>query len=81
MGESANIPKTWALMTTPTAASPWPCWVMCSGVIVMTRTITTWPAMSATIATGTCGRRMSQPRDVAPVSSCPSDVSDRSARS
>ena len=29
---------------------------MCSGVIVMIRTITTWTVMSATIATGTFGR-------------------------
>ena len=50
-----NIPKVWPLMTSPTAARPWPWSVMWSGVIVMIRTMTTWPVTSATIATGTFG--------------------------
>ena len=57
IGDSPNIPNVWPLMTRPTAARSWPWSVMCSGVIVMIRTITTWPVTSATIATGTFGRR------------------------
>ena len=57
IGDSANMPKVWPLMTRPTAARPCPCSVMCSGVMVMIRTMTTWPATSATMAAGTCGRR------------------------
>ena len=49
-GDSAYIPKTWALITMPIAARPWPWWAMWSGVIVMIRTMTTCPAMSAMIA-------------------------------
>ena len=37
---------------------------MCSGVIVMIRTITTWTVTSATIATGTFGRRRIRSSDV-----------------
>ena len=56
IGDSANIPNVWPLITMPTAARSWPWSVMWSGVIVMIRTITTWPVTSATIATGTFGR-------------------------
>ena len=58
MGDRAYIPKTWALMTNPTMPRSCPWSVMCSGVMVMMSTITTWPAMSATIAVATAGRRM-----------------------
>ena len=54
-----------ALITSPMAAREWPCSVMWSGVIVMIRTITTWPVTSATIATGTCGRRQHRRSDTA----------------
>ena len=65
IGDSANIPNVWPLMTRPTAPRAWPCSVMWSGVIVMIRTITTWPATSATIATGTCGRRRTDASEAA----------------
>ena len=64
IGDSPNIPNVWPLMTMPTAARSWPCSVMCSGVMVMIRTITTWPVTSATIATGTFGRRRTPRSDV-----------------
>ena len=57
IGDRANIPNVWPLMTSPTAARPWPCSVMCSGVMVMIRTMTIWPATRAAMAAGTCGRR------------------------
>ena len=38
---------------------------MWSGVIVMIRTMTTWPVTSATIATGTCGRASTERSDTA----------------
>ena len=38
---------------------------MWSGVIVMIRTITTWTVTSATIATGTFGRRRIEPSEAA----------------
>ena len=51
------------LMTMPDRRrAPWPCSVMWSGVIVMIRTMTTWPMTSATIATGTCGRAQDRAR-------------------
>ena len=57
IGDSANIPSVWAESTMPTAVRSWPCSVMCSGVIVMIRTITTCPMTSAMIAAATAGRR------------------------
>ena len=56
-GDSANIPNVCALIDEPDGGQAWPCSVMWSGVIVMIRTITTWTVTSATIATGTFGRR------------------------
>src|SRR5712691_1113865 len=56
IGDNAYIPRVWPLMTMPTAARSWPWSVMWSGVIVITRTITTWTVTRATIATGTFGR-------------------------
>ena len=64
-GDSPNIPNVWPLMTMPTAPSVWPCSVMWSGVIVMIRTMTTWPVTRATMATGTCGRRSTDRSDTA----------------
>src|SRR5512144_350799 len=57
IGDRPYIPRVWPLITIPTAARSWPISVMWSGVIVITRTITTWTVISATIATGTFGRR------------------------
>ena len=78
-GDSANIPNVWPLMTSPTASRSWPWAVMWSGVIVMIRTMTTWPVTRATIATGTLGRRRTPRSDDrgAPVAldrSCRDDV-------
>ena len=42
-GENANIPTMWMLMTRPITSSPASPWAMCSGVITMTLTMTTWP--------------------------------------
>ena len=56
-GDSANIPSVCADRTMPTAVRSWPCSVMWSGVIVMIRTITSWPTTSAMIAAATAGRR------------------------
>ena len=56
IGDRAYIPNVWALMTRPTATRSCPWDVMWSGVMVMTSTITTCTAMSATIATQTLGR-------------------------
>ena len=57
-GESAEHPERVAADDeADRRRASWPCSVMWSGVIVMIRTITTWPVTSATIATGTCGRR------------------------
>ena len=58
-GESANIPNTWPLMTRPTAARSWPCWVMWTAVMVMMRVMTTCPATRAITAARTLGRRSS----------------------
>ena len=69
MGDSANIPSVWALMTIPTADRSWPWSVMWSGVIVMIRTITNWPMTRATIATGTAGRRRIDARAATPARS------------
>ncbi len=52
-------------MTMPTAPRPWPCSVMCSGVIVMISTMTTWTVTRARIATGTLGRRRTLRSDAA----------------
>ena len=93
IGDSANMPNVWPLMTIPTAARPWPCAVMWSGVIVMIRVITTWTVTSETIATGTFGcartarsetavERSSAPRSVWSASrygSGRSSANDRSA--
>ncbi len=48
-GENAYIPTMWTEMTKPmTSSSAWPAF-MCSGVITMTLTMTTWP--SAVVST------------------------------
>src|SRR5439155_24951746 len=64
IGDSAYMPRVWPLMTMPTAARSWPWSVICSGVIVITRTITTWTVTRATIATGTFGRARTDTRGV-----------------
>src|SRR6188768_1766199 len=52
---------------------------MCSGVMVMIRTITTWTVTRATMATGTLGRRMTLRNEAAVVRSAPDGVAEWSA--
>ena len=67
IGDSANMPKVCADSTIPTVASPWPWSVRCSGVMVMIRTMTTWPAARVTRATSTDGERSIAPTEAGSV--------------
>ena len=66
IGAIANIPRVWAIMTHPTAPRSPPALRMCTGVIVMTRTITDWPTTRATNESTTVGRRRIDPSDRSP---------------
>ena len=78
-GDSANIPNVWrADDESRRRPARGRCSVMCSGVIVMIRVMTTWTVTSETIAIGTFGCARILPSDVAvpafPLRS-PSDLS------
>ena len=80
IGDRANMPNVWAESTSPTVPSPCPWSLRCSGVMVMIRTITTWPATMVTSATSTAGYRKSTPSPGAGPASVRTRSADWSAR-
>ena len=80
IGDRANMPNVWAESTSPTVPSPCPWSLRCSGVMVMIRTITTWPATMVTSATSTAGYRKSTPSPGGGPASVRARMADGSAR-
>ena len=80
IGDRANMPNVWADSTSPTVSSPCPWSLRCSGVMVMIRTITTWPATIVTSATRTAGYRKRTPSPGAGPASLLARRADWSAR-